>query len=70
MAPAGISALRHERATRRGHHMLAKLGTKAYPVYGRHQYPTMPADDDVTDYERNNRLIEHAKLGLEQMRLR
>ncbi len=28
----------------------------------------MPADDDVTDYKRNNRLIEQAKLGLEQMR--
>jgi hypothetical protein len=28
----------------------------------------MPADDGVTDYERNNRLIERAKLVLEQMR--
>ena len=37
--PIDISALRHERATRRGHHMLAHLRTEAYPVYARHQYP-------------------------------
>ena len=37
------SALRHERATRRGHHMLAHLRTEAYPVYQRHAYPpTLP----------------------------
>src|SRR5439155_4802674 len=39
VAPIDISALRHERATRRGHHMLAHLRTEAYPVYRRHQYP-------------------------------
>ncbi len=33
VAPIDISALRHERATRRGHHMLAHLRTEAYPVY-------------------------------------
>ena len=35
VAPIDISALRHERATRRGHHMLAHLRTEAYPVYAR-----------------------------------
>ena len=33
VAPIDIDALRHERATRRGHHMLAHLRTEAYPVY-------------------------------------
>ena len=33
VAPVDIGALRHERATRRGHHMLAHLRTEAYPVY-------------------------------------
>ena len=33
VAPIDITALRHERATRRGHHMLAHLRTEAYPVY-------------------------------------
>ena len=32
-------ALRHERATRRGHHMLAHLRTEAYPLYRGHVYP-------------------------------
>jgi predicted amidohydrolase len=67
IAPLDISALRHERATRRGHHMLAHLRTEAYPVYRRHQYPPQLAQDDgaSSDYERNNRLIDEAKRGLE-----
>lgn len=67
VAPVDISALRHERATRRGHHMLAHLRTEAYPVYQRHQYP--PKVDDASDatlsYERNNELIDAAKHNLE-----
>jgi len=39
VAPIDISALRHERATRRGHSMLAQLRTEAYPVYADHRYP-------------------------------
>lgn len=39
VAPVDISALRHERATRQGHQMLAHLRTEAYPVYRRHLYP-------------------------------
>ena len=33
VAPVDMSALRHERQTRIGHHMLAHLRTEAYPVY-------------------------------------
>jgi hypothetical protein len=60
-----ISALRHERAARRGHHMLAHLRTEAYPVYQRHQYP--PLDEERSaqlSYERNNSLIDQAKRAL------
>jgi formamidase len=68
VAPIDISALRHERAARRGHHMLAHLRTEAYPVYRTHQYPpdeesqsAAPAD---ISYERNNYLIDEAKRRL------
>jgi predicted amidohydrolase len=65
VAPVDISALRHERAVRRGHHMLAHLRTEAYPVYGTHQYPPRPSDakpgTPELSYEENNRLIDEAK---------
>jgi formamidase len=62
VATIDIDALRHERATRRGHHMLAHLRTEAYPVYGTHRYPpetsrTVPA----LSYEENLRRIDEAK---------
>jgi formamidase len=60
VAPVDISALRHERATRRGHHMLAHLRTEAYPVYRRHQYPPRYEASRLS-YERNNELIDEAK---------
>ena len=63
VAPIDITALRHERATRRGHHMLAHLRTEAYPVYRRHVYPA--AGDataaDALSYEANNARIDAAK---------
>ena len=59
VAPVDISALRHERATRRGHHILAHLRTEAYPVYQRHIYPPQPTG--ALSYERNNELIDKAK---------
>ena len=46
-------ALRHERATRRGHHMLAHLRTEAYPVYAPPHYP--PAPSGPLSYEENVR---------------
>lgn len=70
VAPVDISALRHERAARRGHHMLAHLRTEAYPVYSAHAYPPRRADsngeaDTPLSYERNNELIEEAKRTLD-----
>ena len=44
VAPIDITALRHERATRRGHHMLAHLRTEAYPVYASGPLPADAAD--------------------------
>src|SRR4051795_23102 len=59
VAPIDISALRHERAQRTGHHMLAHLRTDAYPVYSTAQYP--PLRSTELSYERNVELIELAK---------
>jgi formamidase len=65
VAPLDISALRHERAARRGHHMLAHLRTEAYPVYGAHVYPPpLEGGEDSPSYERNNQLIDEAKKRL------
>lgn len=64
VAPIDISAVRHERATRRGHHMLAHLRTEAYPVYAEHRYP--PARVTELSYERNLELIEEAKSASER----
>jgi formamidase len=61
VAPIDITALRHERATRRGHNMLAHLRTEAYPVYARHQYPPLGSAPAQPSYERNVELIEEAK---------
>jgi predicted amidohydrolase len=58
VAPIDISSVRHERESRRGHHMLAHLRTEAYPVYGQPQYPR--ANADLT-YEGNVRRIDAAK---------
>ena len=69
VAPVDISALRHERAARRGHHMLSHLRTEAYPVYRNHIYPPRlegkgDGDGAPHSYERNNLLIDEAKRGL------
>jgi formamidase len=64
VAPIDIAALRHERATRIGHHMLAHLRTEAYPVYGRHRYPPAVTPDRELSYERNVELIDRAKLEI------
>jgi formamidase len=62
VAPVDISALRHERAVRRGHSMLTHLRTEAYPVYSSHRYPPRSVDAESISYEENNRLIDEAKL--------
>jgi predicted amidohydrolase len=66
VAPVDITALRHERSVRRGHHMLAHLRTEAYPVYRGHVYPapgdrTSPGD---LSYEGNNARIDAAKKAI------
>jgi len=65
VAPIDISALRHERKTRRGHHMLAHLRTEAYPVYRDSIYPPSSGrpNDDIS-YERNIVLIDESKKRL------
>jgi predicted amidohydrolase len=63
VAPIDLSALRHERATRRGHHMLAHLRSEAYPVYGRGVYPKAKAGEPLS-FEGNNARIDAAKAGL------
>jgi formamidase len=68
VAPIDITALRHERATRRGHHMLAHLRTEAYPVYAAHRYPPgmHPGAPRVDlSYERNVELIDEARARLD-----
>jgi formamidase len=59
VAPIDISALRHERAQRTGHQMLAHLRTEAYPVYSTPRYPPLRSSD--WSYQRNLELIELAK---------
>jgi len=60
VAPVDITALRHERAVRRGHHMLAHLRTEAYPVYRGHVYPP-EGRRGALSCEENNARIDEAK---------
>ena len=66
VAPIDISSLRHERQTRRGHHMLAHLRTDAYPVYQQSIYPPAEIKDrkEPLSFELNNRLIDESKSRL------
>jgi len=67
VAPIDISALRHERASRRGHHMLSHLRTEAYPVYQRTRYPPQIGRENAQlSYERNIQLIDEAKQRLKE----
>jgi predicted amidohydrolase len=62
VAPIDISAVRHERETRRGHDMLAHLRTEAYPIHREHRYP--PADASVNapmSHDGNVERIDAAK---------
>ena len=63
VAPLDISALRHERSVRRGHHMLAHLRTEAYPVYRRHVFPP-EGGPAVLSYAENEKRIDAAKRRL------
>jgi hypothetical protein len=69
VAPIDVTALRHERRTRRGHDMLSHLRTEAYPVYERHRYPPALGGVPALSYDRNVELIDAAKRQLESDRL-
>jgi predicted amidohydrolase len=62
VAPIDVSALRHERESRSGHHMLAHLRTEAYRVYGAPLCP--PAAADQLSYQGNVQRIAAAKAAL------
>ncbi|MEQ1763778.1 MAG: nitrilase-related carbon-nitrogen hydrolase [Pyrinomonadaceae bacterium] len=66
VAPIDISALRHERETRRGHHMLAHLRTDVYPIYREPIYPPKSGQgpDAELTFEKNNELIDESKRRL------
>jgi formamidase len=62
VAPIDVTALRHERESRRGHAMGAHLRTEAYPVYRSRVYPPdAHAAAPALSYEGNNALIDVAK---------
>jgi len=61
VAPIDVTAVRHERATRRGHLTLAHLRTEAYPVYAGRIYPPREAAGGALSYEANNAWIDEAK---------
>jgi formamidase len=69
VAPIDISALRHEREARKGHHMLAHMRTEAYPIYTKHCYPPESMKrgklPDLS-YERNVEMIEESKRQLKK----
>ena len=61
VAPIDISALRHERGTRAGHHMPSHLRTEAYPVYRGPVYPAREDASQPLSFEENQRRIAAAK---------
>jgi len=66
VAPIDVSALRHERSTRRGHAMLAHLRTEAYPVYGTHRYPPAESPRELS-YDANVKRIESTKRAADDL---
>jgi predicted amidohydrolase len=60
VAPIDVSALRHERATRRGHQTLAHLRTETLPMYRREFYPGGRGAENLT-IERIDEAIGEAK---------
>jgi len=58
VGPIDVSALRHERESRSGHHMTAHLRTEAYPVYQSAQYERA---NGAVSYEQNLARIARAK---------
>jgi len=65
VAPIDISALRHERASRTGHSMLAHLRTEAYPVY---RQPVYPPQGAALSYEGNLEAVRASKARMDEKR--
>ena len=62
VAPIDITALRHEREVREGHHMLAHLRSEAYPVYRQtHFAPGQHTDEKNLTVEKTRGTIAAAK---------
>ena len=61
VAPIDVDMLRHERATRKGHQMLAHLRTSAYPMYQQRYYPPGLASQKELSIEHNEETIEAVK---------
>ena len=66
VAPIDISAVRHERAVRSGHHMLAHLRTEAYDVYKRPGCLQPAGNEAAPSFTGNQRRIEAAKREVEE----
>ena len=60
VAPIDVGALRHERATRLGHHMPSHLRTEAYPVYRQPVFPPAGHASPIS-FESNVARIRAAK---------
>jgi formamidase len=66
VAPVDVSSLRHERATRVGHHMPAHLRTGAYDVYRRPGYPDRTDCSAPLSYDENVARVKQAKARFER----
>ncbi|MEQ8768831.1 MAG: nitrilase-related carbon-nitrogen hydrolase [Planctomycetota bacterium] len=67
VAPVDITALRHERETRRGHHLLSHLRTEVYPVYGHSFYPPNQwTNEENLTTDHNDRAIRASKERLKE----
>ncbi|MFW6175377.1 MAG: nitrilase-related carbon-nitrogen hydrolase [Acidobacteriota bacterium] len=64
VAPVDVAALRHERATRRGHQTLAHLRTEVHPMYRRSVFPAERGPEKLTVEGQDEATAEaKAKLG-------
>ena len=61
VAPLDISALRHERQSRIGHHMPAQLRTEAYDVYQHDAYSSQHLKNEPLSYSKNQQNIKASK---------
>jgi hypothetical protein len=62
VGPVDLAALRNERATRRGHHMLAHLRNELYGAYSQPIYPrARPIGNWPISIEGNQHAIESAR---------